>query len=100
MALQIAGDIVALEKVEVRYRQDWVSSGDTSGYYLITWVELHVAYGRTKGLSPWPTLPITPDKLHAVGSLLKAGGYRSPKNYLQSAKNAHVEAGFSWNDSI
>ena len=41
-------------------------------------------------------LPITPQKLVSVGSLFKAGGYRSFANYATGAKNAHIEAGHHW----
>ena len=100
LALSIAGNLELLEEAEAAYRRDWVSAGDTSGYYLITWMELHAAYGHTKMLDDWNLSPIEPDKIHAVGPLLKAGGYRSPKNYLQAAKNAHVERGYAWTEAL
>ena len=50
LALPIAGNLQLLEEAEAAYRRDWVSAGDTSGYYLITWMEPHAAYGHTKML--------------------------------------------------
>ena len=76
------------------------SEGDTSTYNLITWVELHTAYGRTKRYDPWPTFPLTPTKIHGVGALLKGAAYRSPKNYLQVAKRHHILAGYPWSDQL
>ena len=100
LALQIACDERLLEEAEDAYRREMTSEGDTSTYNLITWVELHTAYGRTKKYDPWPTFPLTPTKIHGVGALLKGAAYRSPKNYLQVAKKHHILAGHPWSDQL
>ena len=41
-----------------------------------------------------------PLKVHIVGSLLKAGGYRSAHNYLGIAKIKHIELGFPWGPEL
>ena len=40
-----------------------------------------------KLLAPWevPLLPLTPDKIRLLGAALKAGGYRSARQYLATA---------------
>ena len=47
-----------------------------------------------------PPFPLTVLKLHAVGAMLKAGGYRSPANYFSRAKEEHVVQGFQWSDAL
>ena len=99
-ALQIAGDRAALEEAERHYREDWLSSGDTSSYNVITWIELHNAYGLTMEKYNWSVLPLTPAKIHGVGTLLKAGGFRSSKNYMHAIKVLHVGSGYEWNEGL
>ena len=57
VALQVASDIDALTAAETAYEKDWTAAGDTSNYFLITWIELHLAYGKTKGLGDWDAFP-------------------------------------------
>ena len=45
-ALAVASDPELLEEAEEAYRRDWTSAGDTSNYNVLTWVELHIAYGQ------------------------------------------------------
>ena len=95
----MAADPQLLQEAEDRYVADWASAGDTSNYNLITWVELSAAYATGKGWT-YESFPLTPAKIHGVGTLLKAGGYRSTKNYLHVAKVAHIDAGFKWTDDL
>ena len=73
LALAVAGNPELLGDAEEAYRRDWVSAGDTSNFNVVTWIELHVAYGENKGLPDWPAFPLTPSNVHGVGALLKAG---------------------------
>lgn len=100
LALAVAGNPELLDDAEEAYRRDWVSAGDTSNFNVVTWIELHVAYGETKGFPDWPVFPLTPSKVHGVGALLKAGGYRSTKNYLHAIKVMHVDQGHAWTDEL
>ena len=59
-ALHIAADERLLEAVEETYHREMLSEADTSTYNLITWVELHNAYGNAKKLDPWPIYPLAP----------------------------------------
>ena len=78
-ALAVAQDPQAFAEAERLYMKDWSSAGDTSNYYLITWLELHAAVGIAKGYGTWEAFPLTSERIHGVGTLLKAGGYRSTK---------------------
>ena len=60
LALRVASDPSALEAAERNYELDKSSRGDTSNFNVITWVELHNAYGRAKEYTHWPVLPLTP----------------------------------------
>ena len=73
-ALAVAQDPDAFAEAERLYMKDWTSAGDTSNYYLITWLELHAAVGVAKGYGFWEAFPLTSERIHGVGTLLKAGG--------------------------
>ena len=60
VALQVANDIDALTAAEEAYGKDWAAAGDASNYNLITWIELHLAYGKTKGLGAGMLSPSRP----------------------------------------
>ena len=45
-------------------------------------------------------LPATVNKLWLMGSLLKAGGYRSAGQYYQAFKRSHVEEGMEWTSQL
>ena len=45
-------------------------------------------------------LPLTVDKLHLLGALLKASGYRSAVAYLSAAKKEHIKLGFPWTGAL
>ena len=91
MALEIAGDKDLREQAMTSYLKDVKSAGDTSEYNLITWTELHFAWWKhvPDGDQVLP-FPLTPDKVSAVGCLLKAAGYRSGYNYIAAAKDEHL----------
>ena len=55
---------------------------------------------RSGSTNEIPPFPLTVLKLHAVGAMLKAGGYRSPANYFSRAKEEHVVQGFQWSDAL
>ena len=76
-------------------------AGDASEYNLITWTELHFAWWRhiPDGEQILP-FPLTPDKVAAVGCLLKAAGYRSGYNYIAAAKDEHLQQGHPWADIL
>ena len=95
----MAADPQLLQEAEDRYVADWASAGDTSNYNLITWVELSAAYATGKGWT-YESVPLTPAKIHGVGTLLKAGGDRSTKNYLHVANVANIDAGFRRADDL
>ena len=44
--------------------------------------------------------PLTPAKVHAVGSLLKIGKYRSSKNFLSAIKTVHSEGVHPWGPAL
>jgi hypothetical protein len=57
--------------------------------YVRTWEGFHRAwFGELV-----PVLPLTPDKLKAVGALFKGGKYRGISNPLGSVKSLHLEMG-------
>ena len=62
--------------------------------YLRTWEKMH----REWFGDSVPVLPLTADKLKAVGALFKAGKYRGIANPLCSIKSLHQEMGHAWTD--
>ena len=51
-----------------------------------TWTCFHHRwFGRSE-----PPLPLTPEKIKAVASMMKAGKYRSYANYMSRAKDEHI----------
>jgi hypothetical protein len=88
----------ALATADTEYERDFraASSAAPSDSLLKTWTELHV---KRLGKEV-PVLPLTPDKIHKVGSLLKAGGYRSAANYFSRIKDAHVESLAPWTEAL
>ena len=71
-----------LKAAEKAYKQDWVSAGDTGHFNIKTWIEMHDLYAGARSFhqadrNPWP---LTPLKIHGVGTLMKVSGYRSAKN--------------------
>ena len=99
MALEVAADAESREAAQKLYERDARSAGDTSGYNLVTWTDLHEAWWEHSGRSV-PVWPLTPEKFTGVGSLLKAGGYRSGYNYSSAAKDEHIARGYEWSSSL
>ena len=61
-----------------------------------TWHEWHVAwYGDSV-----PLLPLTPDKIRAVGSCFKHANYGSFENYTTRITDEHQAVGFAWTDLL
>ena len=94
-ALDVATCDEGMQLAMNNYVKGWRSAGDTSEYYWRSWLQLHYAHWdgwRRHALDP---VPLDPLKIHVVGSLLKAGGYRSAHNYIGIAKIKHVERGYA-----
>ena len=62
---------------------------------LATWVSLHSAC-----CPDTPTFPLLPESIEKVAAALKAGGYRSVRNYLSRAKDEHLAHGHHWDDLL
>ena len=41
-----------------------------------------------------PVLPLAVEKIKAISSLFKVGGYKSYRNYLSRIKEEHLRAGY------
>jgi hypothetical protein len=63
---------------------------------LRTWQLFHVAWFG----NDVPTLPLTPEKIYAICSMLREGGYRATDNYLARAKDWHVGQGHAWSEFL
>ena len=64
-----------------------------------TWHHFHEeAFGHAH--PPVPVLPLTTRTLVMIGSLFKAGGYRSYPNYVSIMKTKHIEDGHEWGQLI
>ena len=63
--------------------------------YWKTWAEFHEAVFGDANEGTLPVLPLTHEKIMAVSALFKSGGYRAYKNYLNAAKNKHLQH-FEW----
>ena len=101
LAIEIAGDTDLREQAMASYLKDVKSAGDTSEYNLLTWTELHHAWWKhIPNGDHVPPFPLTPDKVSAVGCLLKAAGYRSGYNYIGAAKDEHLQQGHPWTDIL
>mgnify|MGYP006875471843 CR=1 FL=1 len=53
-----------------------------------------------KGYGYWEAFPLTSERFHGLGTRLKAGGYRSTKNYIGVAKKTHIDGGSEWSDVL
>ena len=63
---------------------------------LKTWIQFHDAWFE----GTVDAFPLTVLKIYAVAAMLKRGGYRAVDGYLSRAKDAHLEAGFVWDDFL
>ena len=61
-----------------------------------TWQDFHTAMLGDEA----PALPLTTDKVIKVAAAFKAGGYRSFRNYLSKAKEAHILQGHPWTEQL
>ena len=61
------------EQARKDYEKDWASSGDTSDYYYATWVQLHTAHWDGFRRPALSVLPLCPERIHTMGTLLKYG---------------------------
>lgn len=52
---------------------------------------------RGLGLEP---LPLTPEKIHSVCAVLRAGAYRFAYSYVTEMRQFHIRSGFPWEDSL
>jgi hypothetical protein len=71
---------------------DAASSSASMTSWWRTWLEFHHAWHGPEV----EALPLTPSKIEAVLSMMKAGGYRGVANYLGLAKDKHVQSGEPW----
>ncbi|CAK0886645.1 unnamed protein product [Prorocentrum cordatum] len=81
-----------------RLQEDFVaaSAKGAKDSLLKTWQTLHINWFGPHT----PVLPLTAEKLQAVGALFKAGKYRSFANYLTKIKELHLEQGGEWSDQL
>ena len=78
--------------LEDRYAKGTAAANSS---FLKTWQQFHQeAFAHAH--PPVPLLPITARILVMVGSLFKAGGYRSYPNHISIMRTKHIEAGHDW----
>ena len=99
-ALDIAADDEKFYKAFDKYMNETRSSGDTSHFNMKTWKEFHEAWFDGVRRPPQPIIPLTPLRIHVVGTMMKEGGYRSSKNYMDSVTAVHEEAGHPWGPEL
>jgi len=61
-----------------------------------TWCTFHEAWFRDSV----DVLPLTADKIEAIGAMFRAGGYRAIDNYLSRMKDAHLAGGYMWDQFL
>ena len=98
--MQGAQDDTVFDAAMKAYVKDWASSGDTSEHYFVTWSSLHTAHWDGIRRPAEDVLPLSPVKIHTIGCLLKLGGYRAAKNYLDVAKKKNAELGQWWTPDL
>ena len=99
-ALDTAANDHAMNTAMATYIEEWKSAGDTSDSYFNTWSAFHRAHWDGLRRPAYPVVPLTPIFVHVVGALLKIGGYRSTKNYLNAAKERHLDTGTPWSSLL
>ena len=100
VAMEGALDDAIFDNAMKSYVKDWASSGDTSEHYFVTWSSLHTAHWDGIRRPATGVLPLTPVKVHTIGCLLKLGGNRSAKNYLDVVKKKNAELGQWWTPDL
>eukprot|EP00971_Amphidinium_carterae_P349373 6490987-Amphidinium_carterae.1 len=93
-ALQIAADPVRRQAADERYQDDIYanSARSASDALWTTWGNLH------RSRYEQPVLPLTPESVAGITSLMKAAGYRTA-NHLYRAKKEHCK-GYDWDDAL
>ena len=79
LALAVAASDEATDIARTSYESEWKSRGDTTKYYLQTWLDLHTAHWDGVRREALPMVPLTPEFIHSIGPLILIAGYRSPK---------------------
>eukprot|EP00439_Symbiodinium_sp_Y106_P052514 s2027_g7.t1 len=76
------------------YERDFVaaSARGPACSVIRTWESMHISWFGGEP-PPWP---LTPAKIRAVGSIMKARGYRSFGNYATKAKMMHIQLTGDW----
>ena len=102
LALEVASNPQLLDEAIQEYRAEVYSAGDTSTYYIKTWSDIHrVINWSALGLDGHDeVLPLTPDKITAVGAAIKKARYKGPKKYMTAIKQHHIAAGWPWSDLL
>ena len=77
------------------YRKLIYASGTSAAKdsHLSLWAQIC----KERGL---PNMPISPESIHEVGSVLRAAGYRSGYSYVLDAKLEHIRKGHTWNEAL
>ena len=99
VGLQVAGDEQLRSEAMEEYQRDKRSMGDTSDSNLRTWCFYHEAWWRHTG-NGMPVWPLTPEKIDAVGAVMKKSSYRSCYNYSNAAKDEHIAQGYEWTPAL
>ena len=94
-ALAVCSTIETREAALQAYHEDKFSksSAGSAKSWFGTWTQFHQEWFGVE-----PVLPLTPRKIACIGSMFKAGRYRSFGNYLSAAKNRHISNGFRWTE--
>jgi len=90
-ALAATADDEALEEAVDRLLQDRYAPNThrVRATWQRTWMKMHVAAHRRMSPPPSP-FPLTPDIIHRVAAMFKAGKYLSFENYMMWAKSEHI----------
>ena len=93
--------VAAMDKfVNDQYATSSAASRDS---LLSTWLRFHDCWFNDSSCcvaERVDAFPLSPCKIFAVGTLLKAGGYRSSANYFSRARDFHIASGFQWTDLL
>ena len=100
VGLETARNFEAMDEAMSKYMEDWTSAGDTSQSYIKSWHDFHEAHWDGLLRPALEALPLTPQKIHVVGALLKLSGYRSAKIYLSAIKKLHYEMDEPWSTAL
>ena len=95
MALEASLTVESRDSALAEFRRVCRSINDTQHFYWATWAQFHATW-----FGDYDMVPITPEKVEAVGAMLKRGKYRSAKHYNEAAKYKHLENGYTWSDGL